>query len=161
MTNPQHERTHVPDDRIDTSLILDTMLPGDAALDMPKASTIGFDDYLLRYDAKHVEAEFGALLARVAQSKFGQPFSALDADARLAAINACRAANIRLFSAFLTHVLRAYYTDRMVLVRLSAGAVPPFPTGNALPEDDWTILERVYERGPIYRDAGDIEGARE
>jgi hypothetical protein len=111
-------------------LILDTILPGDAALGMPPASMLDFEAYQLRH--------------RV----FDQ---VLDASQRLAAINGCKVVDVRLFSSFLTHVMRAYYTDRRVLTQASAGAVPPFPAGNELDTDDWTILEPVYMRGTIWR----------
>lgn len=132
-------------------LILDTMLPGDAALDMPPASTLDFEAYQLRHHAFEQVDAFVTMLSGVAQDKFGQPFDQLDATQRLAAINGCKVVNVRLFSSFLTHVMRAYYTDRRVLKQASAGAVPPFPAGNELDTDDWTILEPVYLRGTIWR----------
>jgi len=49
--------------------------------------------------------------------------------------------------------MRAYYTERRVLAQLSVGAVPPFPAGNEIAADDWTILEPVYLRGQIWRSA--------
>lgn len=133
-------------------LILDTMLPGDPELGLPPASTLDIEGYQLRYGVAQVFEQFVAVLERVANEKFGCPFEALDEAQRLAAINACKLADIRLFSAFLTHTLRAYYTDRRVLGCLSNDAVPPFPAGNPLGADDWSILEPVYERGPIYRE---------
>ncbi|WP_431821054.1 hypothetical protein [Burkholderia sp. F1] len=134
-------------------LVLDTMLPGDAELGLPGGAQVDFEGYALRH---RVTAQVDALLvvlARVAQDRFGAPFESLDATQRLAAINACKLADVRAFTAFVTHAMRAYYTDRNVLARIGAGAVPPFPEGNALDADDWMLLEPVYERGPIWRDA--------
>lgn len=135
-------------------LVWDAILPGDAALGMPAASTLDFEAYQIRHGISGVVNEFVGLVADVARKKFDKEFAELEGMQRLAAINGCKVVDIRLFSAFITHALRAYYTDRSVLTRLSAGAVPPFPAGNDLGTDDWTILEPVYERGPIYRDAG-------
>jgi hypothetical protein len=132
-------------------LVLDTILPGDAELGLPSASRIDFEAYLLRHRATAQSDTFLDVLARVAETRCGAPFEALDATQRLAAINACKLADVRAFSAFVTHALRAYYTDRAVLACIGAGAVPPFPEGNALGDDDWTLLEPVYERGPIWR----------
>jgi hypothetical protein len=135
-------------------LVLDTMLPGDPVLGVPGASAIDFEGYQLRHCLTQQVDAFLDMLARVALERYQQPFEALDATGRLAAINACKLADVRVFSAFVTHAMRAYYTDRNVLHAISAGPVPPFPTGAELPADDWTILEPVYERGPIWRPAG-------
>jgi len=134
-------------------LVLDTMLPGDAALGMPRASTLDFEGYQLRHRVTDQVDAFLKMLANVAHEKFGQPFDALDAGQRLTAINGCKLVDVRLFSAFVTHVMRAYYTERRVLAQLSVGAVPPFPAGNEIAADDWTILEPVYLRGQIWRNA--------
>lgn len=134
-------------------LVLGTMLPGDPALGLPSASQVDFEGYVLRHRASAQVDAFLAVLALVARDKFDAPFVALDAAQRLAAINACKLADVRAFSAFVTHAMRAYYTDRGVLERIGAGAAPPFPEGNALDTDDWMLLEPVYERGPIWRDA--------
>jgi hypothetical protein len=134
-------------------LVLDTMLPGDAALGMPRASTLDFEGYQLRHRVTDQVDAFLKMLANVAHEKFGQPFDALDAGQRLATINGCKLVDVRLFSAFVTHVMRAYYTERRVLAQLSVGAVPPFPAGNEIAADDWTILESVYLRGQIWRNA--------
>jgi hypothetical protein len=133
-------------------LVLDTMLPGDATLGLPPASRVDFEGYLLRHRATAQSDAFLAVLARVAIERGGAAFEALDATQRLAAINACRLADVRAFSAFVTHALRAYYTDRAVLASIGAGAAPPFPDGNPLGDDDWTLLEPVYERGPVWRE---------
>jgi hypothetical protein len=134
-------------------LVLDTMLPGDVSLGMPPASATDFEAYQLRHGTFEQVDAFLAMLAGVARDKFGQSFESLDATQRLAAINGCKVVDVRLFSAFLTHVMRAYYTDRGVLGRLSVGAVPPFPAGNELETDDWTLLEPVYLRGEMCRRA--------
>ncbi|MBP0600714.1 hypothetical protein J8I26_21555 [Herbaspirillum sp. LeCh32-8] len=140
--------------RID--LVLDAILPGDVALGLPAASATDFEGYQLRHRVTGQIDAFLTVLARVAQERFGQPFGALDDATRLAAVNACKIADVRAFSAFVTHAMRAYYTDPRVLATISSDPSPPFPAGAELPEDDWTILEPVFERGPIWRriDAG-------
>jgi hypothetical protein len=133
--------------------VIDTMLPGDACLGMPPASEAGVASYFAQHGLVTLVVDFTQLLEEVSIAKCGQAFLTLDAAARLQAINACKLANVRLFSAFLTQVLRAYYTAPAVLRLISAGSVPPFPSGNELPQDDWYMLETVYERGQAYREA--------
>lgn len=133
------------------ALILDAIIPADPQLGMPSAASIGFDSYITRYGLQDTMTRYTTLVADLAQEKQGQPFTALATQTRLDVITASRAKDIRLFSSVITHVLRAYYSHRDVLGRISSGAVPPFPDGNMLESDDWTLLEPVYERGPIYR----------
>lgn len=139
---------------IKLAMILDTMLPGDPELGLPPGSSIDFSGYVERQDAGAAVASFRELVEDAARQRFDTAFFALNENQRLIAINACQRLDLRLFAAFVNHVLRAYYTDTNVLQRISTGAVPAFPDGNPLDDDDWTILEPVYERGPIYREVG-------
>lgn len=132
--------------------MIDTILPGDASLGMPPASETGVASYFAQHGRAALVADFTQLLEGVALAKCGQAFLSLDAAARLQAINACKLANVRLFSAFLTQVLRAYYTAPEVLRLIGAGSVPPFPSGNELAQDDWSMLDVVFERGRVYRE---------
>ena len=74
-----------------------------------------------------------------------------DMEQRLKLVDALRRQDLRLFTSVVTHCLRAYYSSELVLRSLSSGAVPPFPEGNPMPEDDWSLLEPVYLRGPLDR----------
>ena len=135
------------------SVIIDTILPGDVSLGMPPASEAGVQSYFAQHDLAALVNEFTQLLEGVALAKCGQAFLSLDVAARLQAINACKLANMSLFSSFLSQVLRAYYTAPGILRLIGAGSVPPFPSGNELAQDDWSMLEVVYERGQLYREA--------
>ncbi len=135
------------------SAITNTMLPGDANLGMPSASEAGVQSYFAQHGLVALSDDFTQLLEGVALAKLGQAFLSLDVAERLQAINACKLTNVRLFSAFLTHVLRAYYTAPAISRLIGAGSVPPFPSGNDLAQDDWSVLEAVYERGQVYREA--------
>lgn len=133
------------------ALILDTIIPADNELGMPSAAMIDFEAYVQRYCIQEPVSRYTLLVEAVAQEKLGRPFDMLETEERLAVVNATRTKDIRLFSFFLTHVFRAYYSHRDILQRIGSGAVPPFPDGNRLEPDDWDLLEPVYERGPIFR----------
>ncbi len=133
-------------------IIIDAMLPGDPELGMPSASTIDFDAYLGRHDLVDIVHEFVSMLNKVCSDKFSLSFIDLDAAQKMQAINACKLVNVRVFSSLVGHLLRAYYTSPSVLIRIGAGSIPPFPQGNSLAQDDWSILEPVYERGQVYRE---------
>ncbi|MCA3017486.1 MAG: hypothetical protein ING66_12110 [Rhodocyclaceae bacterium] len=131
--------------------ILDTIIPQDEALGLPSAARINFDAYCAQYGIQDLVARYGNLVELTAEAKLGKPFRHLDADERFAIITATSAKNFRLYSSFVIHVMRAYYTHKQVLSQIGSGAVPPFPTGNIIDQGDWDLLEPVYERGPIYR----------
>ena len=132
-------------------VIIDVMLPGDPELGMPSASSIDFVAYSVRHNVVDIADEFVSMVNKVCSDKFSLSFIYLDAAQKMQAINSCKLINVRLFSSFLTHLLRAYYTSSSVLMQIGAGSIPPFPQGNSLLPDDWSILEPVYERGQVYR----------
>ena len=133
------------------NLIIDTILPGDRTLNLPPASKINLDIYVNRYSKQDLMSEFLNLTNKVCLDKFASNFSELSDIDRLKALEACRSANIRLFVDFITNLFRAYYTNSKVLEGINSGSIPPFPSGNILENDDWEILEPVFERGRIYR----------
>ncbi|MCR9121088.1 MAG: hypothetical protein NXH91_02320 [Phyllobacteriaceae bacterium] len=51
-------------------------------------------------------------------------------------------------------VARCYYRDARVLASLGVEPRPPFPEGYTVEQGDWSLLDPVRARGPIYRDAG-------
>jgi len=132
--------------------IIDSMLPGDSDLGLPSASFIDFDIYLKRHGQEPLFMDFARILDRVCADRYCQIFPNLNPEQKIEAINACRSVNIKVFSAMVEHLFKAYYTNPFILKQIGAGAVPPFPHGNSLIGDDWSLLEPVYERGPIYRE---------
>jgi hypothetical protein len=49
------------------------------------------------------------------------------------------------------YLLMSYYTDSLVRDVIGVGARPPFPAGYPVHEGDLSLLESVFERGPIFR----------
>ena len=133
------------------NLIIDVILPGDLSLNMPAASQINFSSYIHTYGKQGLMDEFVNLTNQVCLNKFAVNFSELSDLDRLKAIEWSKDANIRLFMDFITNLFRAYYTNPRVLEAIHSGSTPPFPVGNLLENDDWEILEPVFERGTIYR----------
>lgn len=133
------------------SEFLDTILPGDPSLGLPPGSRVEFARYVHDQGIAGMVEEFFALLDSLAAEQAGMTFPALDETRRLDCIERAKRRNTRLATSVIVHCLKSYYTNSQVLRALSAGAVPPFPQGNALDQDDWSILEPVYKRGPIFR----------
>ena len=132
-------------------IVLDTLIPEDIQLKMPSASILDFNTYEIKHGIQKIVIDFLFVLTKISNDQFSRDFNELDEDQRMKVLNACKVENIRLFSLFLKHVFRAYYSDIKVLSILKVGSSPPFPDGNVIEEDDWTILLPVYERGSIYR----------
>lgn len=132
-------------------VICDTLLPGDPALGMPPASRLDMDGYFRAHGLESAVQTFVALLDDVAMETFERDFASLSTEQRLQCLEKSKRRDLRLANEIIIHALKAYYSDAIVLRELSDAAVPPFPEGNTLEEDDWTILEPVLERGPIFR----------
>ncbi|MEG3618300.1 gluconate 2-dehydrogenase subunit 3 family protein [Magnetovibrio sp. PR-2] len=132
-------------------LFCDTILPGDPDLGMPPGSSVDVSGLVTQRQANQQANEFFSLIDALALEKFGAAFKDLDPEQRLACIELSKRKNLRLAMSLIVLCLQAYYTDPAVLTALPAGAVPPFPTGNPMHDDDWTLLAPVFERGEIYR----------
>jgi hypothetical protein len=136
------------------NIVLDSIIPGDRELKMPPASTIDFKIYTIKYGIENIVNAFIIELKKISIKKFDGEFNTLDELQKNIVLKEIKFKNIRLFTEFIKHVFRAYYSDKQVLSTLNVGASPPFPKGNTTEEDDWTILMPVYERGKIYRGHG-------
>ena len=49
--------------------------------------------------------------------------------------------------------MQAYYRDPRVMASLGMDARPPFPEGYKPPEGDWSLLDPVRRRAPLFRKA--------
>ena len=133
-------------------LILDTILPGDDGLGLPAASSIVYGQSLDGNVSPDIVKDFIGILQTISLKAFNRSFDQLGYSERLKAIYDCRIASIRIFTSFLTYVLKTYYSDQRVLTTILAGTIPPFPQGNMLENTNWDLLEPVYKRGIIYRE---------
>ena len=48
-------------------------------------------------------------------------------------------------------ICQSYYRDPRVLESLGTPPRPPFPEGYEIQQGDWSLLDPVRARGPIYR----------
>jgi hypothetical protein len=133
------------------SIILDILIPGDDVLGMPPASSLDFNEYITKYKIEKIVLDFLSELIKISFDEFSQDFKELNEEQREVVLNKTKLKDIRLFTTFLKHSFKAYYSDKRVLSLLDIGSSPPFPVGNVLEEDEWSILMPVYERGSFYR----------
>jgi len=52
-------------------------------------------------------------------------------------------------------VLQCYYRDDRVIRSLGLEPGPPFPKGNIVEQGDWSLLDAVLNRPPMWRDVDD------
>jgi hypothetical protein len=137
--------------RHDLRVIAGMMIPPSDEYGMP-----GADDPVIQADilatlgrdAGQVSAALDHL-ARIA----GAPFAELDDARREAIVKEFRAAAGVAVATLTRVILQCYYRDDRVLRSLGLDLRPPFPEGYLLAQGDWSLLEPVKARPPMWRKA--------
>ena len=129
--------------------IVGKMIPASEAYDVP-----GADDADIFAEIKAAAIRDSDVLASGLELLAGQ--IDLESDTQDSdEIRVCVAAvqsQVPRFMATLTSITAAcYYSHPSVAAAIGKEARPPFPQGYDLPEGDWSILEPVRARGPIWR----------
>jgi hypothetical protein len=138
-----------PAQRDDLRVVAAMMIPASAEYDVP-----GADDPIIQADmlatlgrdARSVAAALDHL-ARLA----GQPLAELDASRREAVAKEFRATGGTPAATLVRVVLQCYYRDDRVLRSLNLELRPPFPLGYTLEQGDWSLLDPVKARPPMWR----------
>jgi hypothetical protein len=135
--------------RDDLRVISAMMIPASAEYDVP-----GADDPIIQAD---ILATLGrdtrsvvAALDHLAQLA-GKPLAALDDATREAVAREFRAAGGVAAATLIRVVLQCYYRDDRVLRSLNLELRPPFPKGYTLEQGDWSLLDPVKARPPMWR----------
>ncbi len=126
------------------------MIPADATFDVPGADDpLIFADIAssLGMDRDDVRAALAGLRALA-----GGPLSDLD-DTRAEEVTfQLLAQHGRSVQALGRVVIAAYYRDDRVMRSIGREPRAPYPKGHTLPDGDWSLLEVVKARAPIWRD---------
>jgi hypothetical protein len=137
--------------RDDLRTIAAMMIPPSDAYEVP-----GADDAMIQADilatlGRDAGPVIEALdhLARLA----GRPLAELDAVRREAVAKEFRASGGAAMAALVRVVLQCYYRDDRVLRSLGLELRPPFPKGYTLEQGDWSLLDPVRARPPMWRRA--------
>lgn len=86
-----------------------------------------------------------------AGNRFDKGFSDLSNGEKTAVLKEVEEADREFFKTFVQQTYNGYYTHKNVRARLGADVRPPQPQGYLLEKGDLSGLEKVKERGPIYR----------
>ena len=116
-------------------------VPGadDSAIQADMIATLGRDTDMVRAALDH--------LARLA----GKPLADLDPARRSAVAHEFRASGGNAAATLTRVVLQCYYRDDRVVRSLGLELRPPFPKGYALEQGDWSLLDPVRTRPPMWR----------
>ncbi len=116
-------------------------VPGadDPAIQADIAATLGRDAGLVR-----------AALDQLAR-RAGVPLADLDAPRREAVAMELRATGGAAVATLTRVVLQCYYRDDRVVRSLGLEPRPPYPRGHVLEDGDWSLLDPVRVRPPMWR----------
>jgi hypothetical protein len=128
--------------------ILDTLIPADPETGMPGAGSLGLEDEVLG-EASAVHALLDAGLEAAANADFVAGTSA----ERIARLQEVEAIHPGFIGLLFVPTCGAYYRHPEALVGLGLEPRPPHPIGYQLEPGDLSTLERVRQRGKIYREA--------
>lgn len=127
------------------------MIPASEEFGVP-----GADDPAILADivagVKRDRPALGVVLRQIDDAAGGRLID-LEPAARAALLETLRAADPTGFAVVEAVIVRAYYRDARVLTAIGMEPRPPFPKGYELPASDWSLLDPVRARGPIWRPA--------
>ena len=126
-----------------------TMIPASARYGVPGAD----DDAIFADILKSLERDRDDVvraLARLA-TLAGGAFADLAPERRLEIAEGFRAEGGASLAAITRVVLLCYYRDDRVMLSLGQEARPPFPKGHTVEQGDWSLLDPVKKRQPIWR----------
>lgn len=126
------------------------MIPADDSYGVPAANdSLIFADIVtsLGRDLPDVQAALDALAAFA-----GASFADLDDATAQTVATTFLATQDRITATLGRVVLQCYYRDDRVLRALGHPARAPFPQGHVLEQGDWSLLDAVRHRPPLWRD---------
>jgi hypothetical protein len=135
--------------REDLRAIAGVMIPADAEFDVPGADDPAIQADILATlgrDAGPVRQALDAL-ARLA----GQPLASLEPARQEPVALELRAAGGAAVAILARVVLQCYYRDDRVVRSLGLEPRPPYPKGHVLADGDWSLLDPVRTRPPMWR----------
>ncbi len=138
-----------PAQRDDLRAISGMIIPSGMEFDVP-----GADDPAIQADiAATLGRDAGLVRAALDQlaRRAGVPLADLDAPRREAVAMELRATGGAAVATLTRVVLQCYYRDDRVVRSLGLEPRPPYPRGHVLEDGDWSLLDPVRVRPPMWR----------
>ena len=135
----------------DLRAIAGMIIPASAEFDVPGADDPAIQADILATLGRDAGLVQEALdeIARLA----GAPLAGLDPARREAVVLELRTKGGDAVATLTRVVLQCYYRDDRVLCSLGLEPRPPYPKGHVLAEGDWSLLDPVRVRPPLWRRA--------
>jgi hypothetical protein len=144
---PSHDLN--PEQVRDLRALAGAIIPPGPAYDVP-----GADDEKIFTDIlgslERDRDDIGRALAHLAKLS-GGAFADLEPQCRNEVAAAFRETGGAPLAALVRVVLLCYYRDDRVMRSLGQEPRPPFPKGHVVEQGDWSLLDPVRARPPIYR----------
>jgi hypothetical protein len=140
-----------PAQRDDLRAIAGMIIPASMEFDVPGADDPAIQGDMLATLGRDAGLVREALdeLARLA----GRPLASLDPARRDAVAMDLRANGGASVATLTRVVLQCYYRDDRVVRSLGLEPRPPYPKGHVLEDGDWSLLDPVRARPPLWRRA--------
>ena len=132
--------------------LLNLIIPPSEDGKMPGAADVGFFAYMHNENLFPWIEEGLRSVVEESHNKYGQEFSALSGSEQTQLIDRLRRRLFRFFSRLTIQIIQCYYQHDHVLEAIGLEVRAPFPQGYLLEEGNLTLLERVYQRGKLYRE---------
>lgn len=143
-----------PHERATLDALFASLIPPVADRGLPSGAEVGF--LAACHDAVLVESLRRAV-KRLVDFSSGR-FAVLTPPERVVYIRRLEGEQVTEFREILRQLVACYYVDPRVVHAIGEAARPPFPDGHAVIDGDLTLLEPVYERGPLYRLVTEVGG---
>jgi hypothetical protein len=136
------------------SAVLNRLVP--ASDDFPGAGDLGVATYVdtvvgRSAELKRLFSQGLTYIAMISQAQQAQEFSNLADDQKDAVLRQVETLDPAFFEALVQHTYSGYYIHPTVIRLLGLEARPPQPRGYHLEPLDLTLLDRVKQRTPMYR----------
>ena len=140
-----------PAQRDDLRAIAGVMIPASTEFGVPGADDPAIQADIVATLGRDTELVRKALddLARLA----GQALASLDPPRREAVTAELRTKGGAAVGTLTRVVLQCYYRDDRVVRSLGLEPRPPYPRGHVLEDGDWSLLDAVRARSPMWRPA--------
>jgi hypothetical protein len=133
----------------DLRALAGTIIPPSVTYGVPGADDeLIFNDVLRNFERDR--NDIGRALAHLA-TLAGGAFADLEPARRAAVGETFREAGGAPLAALVRVVLLCYYRDDRVMRALGLEPRPPFPQGHVVEQGDWSLLDPVRARPPLYR----------
>ena len=146
-----HEPPWTAGQRVTLRLLAGLMIPASARHGVP-----GADDEIIFNDILNTLAPQAGRVSemlRELDALAGQPFATLSPAQQDSLAQAFRKHRSPWLTAAVSATVQCYYRDDRVMRSLGMEARPPFPGGFEVEQGDWSLLDAVRQRSPLYRDA--------